>query len=75
MRKKMPARPYYGELEVGETFPSQKKKTAKKPVKKTAIKKVSSGKPKGIGKKVVGEIKSAQQKKREAQSKLLESMD
>jgi hypothetical protein len=71
MRKKAPARPYYGELEKGETFPSQKKK----PTKKTAIKKISSGKPKGIGKKVVGEIKSNLQKKREAQRRLLESMD
>lgn len=73
MRKKMPARPYYGELEVGETYPAQKKKTAKKPVKKTAIKKVSNGK--STGAKTMRTTKSAIQKKREAQSKLLESMD
>jgi hypothetical protein len=73
MRKKMPARPYYGELEVGETFPDQSKKKAKKAVKKTAIKKVSNGK--GVGSKAMGRAKSAMEIRKEKHRKILESMD
>jgi hypothetical protein len=69
MRKKMPPRPYYGELEVGETFPGQSKKKAKKAVKKTNVKKAS------MGSKVAGTAKSAIQKRKEAHRKILESMD
>lgn len=61
----------YGELEVGETYPSQKKKTKKKVVKKKSPAKVKTV---GFGKKVGGGV-SAYQKKLAAQRKLLESMD
>jgi len=62
MRKKMPPRPYYGELEPGETLPAQSKKPKKvvtKPIKKP-------GGPKGIGAKTVGGIKESMSKRQKA---------
>lgn len=73
-RIKAPSRPYYGELEPGETWPPQKKKPIKKVTK--PIKRPSGPtKNAGFGKKQAGQAKSAVQKRREEHRKLLESMD
>ncbi len=72
MRKKMPRKPMYGELEVGETFPSQR---AKKKKAKTTAKTKAKVKTVGFGKKAGGGVKSAMEIRREKQRKILESMD
>ena len=75
-KKKMPARPYYGELNVGETLPDQsaKKKLKKKP--KKIIKPKPAVKPSAVmtaslGKKGIGNVKSAIKKHRDLEKSLL----